>query len=584
MGNRRVGTRTGLRLILLAVVAAMTGCITTQPRSFQTFLLPASPHPVQDQVLPEPPAVDFYANETPNLAPSLPAIPRPSDSDFLLKAAQDHFDAGRRAVEESRLNDARREFDQAVETLLNAPDDISERARIEQRLDQMVDAIYHYDLDQLGAGVSDDQAAADKYDKSPLDGIIDLTFPVDPALRSKVSEQIRATVSQLPLEESDSVLSYINFFSTERGKRVLAAGLRRQGRYKPMIERILAEEGLPQELIFIAQAESGFLPRAVSNKQCVGMWQFAKFRGHEYGLMQTLSTDDRLDPEKATRAAAHHLHDLYRHLGDWYLALAAYDCGPGCIDHAVMRTGYADFWKLRELNVLPHETANYVPVILAMIIVSKNAKDYGLDDIEPEPGLEYDTIELQTATHLALVADSVDRPLSVVKELNPAVLKSVAPAGYSLRIPKGTTPTLAQAFAEIPPNHRDSWRLCRVLPGESFGALAKRFGTATNLVSSANHDLMPEVGEFAVIPVPYPGDRVTKPGLKGPAPKRRTVAAHASGQAPAKAPASAKGTPSHASPARTSKSVAAAHRKAPAATHHAAKVSRPSGTPSGPGI
>ena len=106
-----------------------------------------------------------------------------------------------------------------------------------------------------------------------------------------------------------------------------------------------------------------------------------------------------MDPELATRAAARHLHDLYNHFGDWNLAMAAYNCGPGCVDHAIQRTGFADFWQLRRLNVLPKETANYVPAILAMTIIGKNAKDYGLDDLDMEQPLEYDTIELESPTH-----------------------------------------------------------------------------------------------------------------------------------------------------------------------------------------
>ena len=405
------------------------------------------------------------------------------------------------------MEDARREFDAAIDVLLAAPDNLPGRSRVERRLDELVEAIYRYDLDRLSSGESDDPVA---YDKPPLDGILGMTFPVDPSLRNKVEEQIQATVSQLPLEQSDAVIGAIHFFSTDRGKKILAAGLRRAGRYKPMIERILAEEGLPQELIFVAQAESGFLPRAMSNKLCVGLWQFAKFRGKEYGLEQTPATDDRMDPEKATRAAARHLHDLYTHFGDWYLALAAYDCGPGCVDRAIMRTGYADFWTLRRLSVLPQETSNYVPVILAMTIMSKNAADYGLDQVELDAPLEFDTVELQTATHLALVADSIERPLSELRELNPGLLRLVAPAGYSLHVPKGTMAEVESAFAVVPPNRRASWRLHRVEAGDTFAGLAKRYGTTAAAIGAANHEEL-AAAELIAIPIAYPGDRVSRP-------------------------------------------------------------------------
>ena len=168
------------------------------------------------------------------------------------------------------------------------------------------------------------------------------------------------------------------------------------------------------------------------------MWQFVQWRGRQYGLNQSAYTDDRLDPEKATRSAARHLRDLYQKFGDWYLAIAGYNCGDGCVEKAVQRTGYADFWDLRARNAIPKETTNYVPIILAMTIMHKNAKDYGLEEVEIDPALTYDTIELEAPTHLALIADIADRPVSEIRELNPSLLNSVAPANYALHVPEGT--------------------------------------------------------------------------------------------------------------------------------------------------
>ncbi len=498
--------------VLVAIGAVfLTNCATTtRPQEFRTFFSPPGPPSAPAQETPiEPPRLgpDPYANETPFLTASLPRLPRPSDTDLVLKTADDLFAAGKKAYQEGRLDEARKQFNAAVAALLAAPENLPERARLERHLEELVENIYRYDVDQAGVGDSEEQVS---YDKSPLEGILEMTFPVDPGLRNKVREQVEATVSQLPLEESDAVVGAIHFFSTERGKKILSAGLRRSGRYKGLIERILAEEGLPQELIFVAQAESGFLPRAMSNKLCVGLWQFAKFRGREYGLQQTPATDDRMDPEKATRAAARHLHDLYTHFGDWYLALAAYDCGPGCVDRAVARTGYADYWTLRRLNTLPKETSNYVPVILAMTIMAKNAKDYGLDNLELDPPLEFDALELQTPTNLMLVAEAAGRPLSELRELNPGLLKPVAPAGYALRLPKGTAEAVESAFAIVPPNRRDSWRLHRVETGDTIAAVAKRYGTTATSIDAANHDGIPGPGALMAIPVSYPGARVVR--------------------------------------------------------------------------
>ncbi len=519
------------------VAALLSSSCATRPQSFKLSFLPSTPAKIEPS-FEAPPSLtsNFYTNESPDLVQrALAAAPRQAEVESLLAKARLHLEAGKRAYQQRDTVSARQEFDAAMDVLLSAPDTLAGRARLESELDQIADTIYRYDLEGLGGAAS--QLPEVVYDKSPLDGILDMTFPTDPNLRPKVKEEIEATVSQLPLQENDAVLSYVHYFSTDRGRKVLVGGLRRSGRYRPLVQRILDDEGVPQELIYLAQVESGFLPRARSNKQAVGMWQFVQFRGREYGLMQGAGTDDRLDPEKATRAAAHHLHDLYATFGDWYLAMAAYNCGPGCVQRAVERTGYADFWELRRLNALPHETANYVPLILALTIMAKNPKDYDLDNLELDRPVEYETLDLETPTSLALAADAADRPVSEIQELNPALLKPVAPAGYQLRVPKGTLPTIMTALDIVPTNHRADWRIHRVVAGETLADIAHRYATAVASLTSANQRPTaeaPQPGDLVVVPASSRFSRASAPRLavashskpSRRAQSRQAVAAH----------------------------------------------------------
>jgi membrane-bound lytic murein transglycosylase D len=482
--------------------------MSSKSQAFKMSFLPSTPAPVESP-FDEPPQIasNLYSSETPNpIQQALATPPRAPEAEARIFKAEGHFEAGKKLYQQGDIEGARGEFDAAMEVLLSAPENIPDRQRLERRLDQLAETIYRYDLEGLGSGAAAQQEVV--YDKTSLDEILQMTFPTDPKLRPKVKEEIEATVSQLPLEENDAVLSYIHYFSTDRGHKTLVAGLKRAGRYRPLIQRILDNEGVPQELIFLAQAESGFLPRAKSYKSAVGMWQFVQFRGRQYGLNQTPSSDDRMDPEKATRAAARHLRDLYATFGDWYLAMAAYNCGPNCVDHAVQRTGYADFWELSRLNVLPKQTANYVPLILAMTIMAKNPKDYDLEGLDLDEPVGYDSVDLDAPTHLALIADAAERPISEIQDLNPALLKSVAPVGYQLRVPPGTSAAVRSVLEQVPAIHRAGWRVHRVLPGETLEAIAHRYATAASSISAANHKvLVPEAGDLLVIPAGYPQQR-----------------------------------------------------------------------------
>jgi len=530
-GPKNVG-----RFALLLAVLLAGGCSYTGPTAkVRTPFVPPPPRPVSTALLPDAPAI-AAANTVVEITPDLRSFLQLSDaqraSATAIQRAYLRFQRGKGLYQANDMGNARVEFNAAMDLMLYASEqDPGDRQEFGRKLDDLVDAIHHYDLAGLGASESSELG---RFENPPLEDILQMTFPVDPRLKTKVREQVAATASQLPLTVNDAVLGYINFFSN-RGHRTIVAAIERAGRYRPMIQRILDEEGLPQELIHLAQAESGFYARAMSSMSAGGMWQFVKFRGNEYGLKQTPYTDDRMDPEKATRAAAHHLHDLYSEFGDWYLALAAYNCGPMVVEKAVERTGYADFWQLRSRGVLPAETTNYVPIILAMTIMEKNAAEYGLEGITPDPPLEYDTMEMTAKTSLALVSDILDSSVPELSELNPSILKTTVPADYPLHVPKGAGPQLMAGLELIPADHRDAWRIHRMGIGESLADVGKRFGISLTSLVSVNNLPAPEASEGDRLIIPAAA-RV-EPALKKPvaATVRRASASTTKPKTPARA-------------------------------------------------
>jgi len=174
------------------------------------------------------------------------------------------------------------------------------------------------------------------------------------------------------------------------------------------------------------------------------------------------------------------------------------------VEKAVERTGYADFWELRARGVLPAETTNYVPIILAMTIMEKNAAEYGLQGIQMDSPLEYDTVEVPTTTSLALVSDIAETPLGELASLNPAVLRGMIPEKFALHVPKGTGNQLLASLELVPAQHRDSWRMHRVTSGETLASVGKQFGISAASIASANNLQTPEAVE---------GDRLLIPSV-----------------------------------------------------------------------
>ncbi|MGH8248591.1 MAG: transglycosylase SLT domain-containing protein, partial [Gammaproteobacteria bacterium] len=383
------------------------------------------------------------------------------------------------------------------------PEDLRADGRVEKQLEKLIEGIHGYELVALKEG---DGFTERRPVPAPVDEIAEMTFPSipDPRLKEKAERQVKDTASDLPLVINDYVLSYINYFSN-RGRAGMEASLRRSGPYREMVYRVLKEEGLPQELIYLAQAESAFHPWALSRAGARGMWQFMAARGREYGLNLSWWVDERQDPEKSTRAAARHLKDLHTTFGDWYLAMAAYNSGPGNVQRAIERTGYADFWELLRRNVLPRETRNYVPIILAATIVAKNPEKYGLENIIPDPPVATDTVRIATPTDLRLIAETIDCSVGLLQTLNPSLLRMVTPKSeFDLRLPAGTKERFLEQVALIPEDKRVFWRWHRVGAGESLAEIARKYkttGAAISEVNGLDTDQPLRAGSKIVIPV-----------------------------------------------------------------------------------
>lgn len=423
-----------------------------------------------------------------NQAEAAPA-PKSDPVADLVGNVEKEFQAGEASLASNDAPGAQQHFDDAFNLLMNSKLDLNSDPRLQAEYDKVSARVNSVELQALEQQPDASNNQTDqKSEPAPIDEVNEATPAVDPNVKAKAEAEVKATHSDLPLMLTDPVAGYINYFSG-RGHGTLENALERGGRYQEMIESILKEEGVPQDLIYLAQAESGFHPTAVSRVGARGIWQFMGSRAKAYGLQHNSWVDDRQDPEKSTRAAAHHLRDLYNQFGDWYLAMAAYNSGPGTVQQAVKRTGYADFWELYNRNVLPKETRNYVPIILAMTIMAKNPAQYGLQDIVREEPVAYDTVKVNYPIDLRLVAQCVDVPPATIQDLNPSLLRWATPKDgtFELHIPKGTQDQYLSAVALIPQNMRVWWRYYDVTAGDTILSIARKYHVSSEAILKANH-------------------------------------------------------------------------------------------------
>jgi len=404
----------------------------------------------------------------------------------LIARVEQEFQAGQANCAAGHLDAGRINFDKAVDLMLESPLDIRANERLQAEFDKVIDGVHTLEMASLkekeGEGF-----AEQKSEPAPIDEANSVTFPEQPTVTPEQQAAVKRIPSELPLDLKPAVENYIYFFSGH-GRGTLEAALARSGRYRDMIVRVLKEEGVPQELIYLAQAESGFHPVAVSRAGARGMWQFMASRATGYGLERNWWVDERQDPEKATRAAARHLKDLYSEFNDWYLAMAAYNSGPLTVQNAVARTGYADFWELYNRGVLPKETRNYVPIILAVTIMAKNPAQYGLEHVVLESPLQADSIKIDYAVDLRLAAECTDTSVNALQDLNPSLLRMTTPKDsvFELKLPRGTKGKYLANIAAIPVDKRVWWRYHKVVSGDTLASIGRKYHTTPAAIVAAN--------------------------------------------------------------------------------------------------
>jgi membrane-bound lytic murein transglycosylase D len=456
---------TGTTLLALALVTA--ACAARVPPSAT-----ATPQPepvVAAQPVPEQPVADPIAD--------------------LIALSNEQFETGRRELEQGHLQTARTAFDKSLEVLLEWPGGARSEPRIQEQYERLVERISAYEVTALAQGDGFTEKASSP---AAIDEILAVSTFEPPATKETeqaVAQDLQAVVHDIDIPLNPRVLSYVELFSG-RLKGYLEEGMGRGARFLPMIQDVFRAEGLPLDLAYVPLIESAFKPNALSRAKAKGIWQFMRGTALENGLQHDWYIDERSDPEKATRAAAKYLKTLYGMFGDWHLALASYNGGPGRVQRAMKRSGRDDFWKLSaNKKYLPRETRDYVPLILAAVIVARNPTQYGMN-IEPLPAPAYETVTLPSAVDLRRVAEWAGTPVQTIQDLNPELRRWTTPVratDYELKVPEGTAALVTARMSEADADELAPLNRYTVKKGETLLSIAKKLKVSRADLAEANY-------------------------------------------------------------------------------------------------
>jgi membrane-bound lytic murein transglycosylase D len=421
-----------------------------------------------------------------------PAAPVEDPVLTLIAASDRHFKAGQAELEQGHVDGAKQEFNRAVNLLLESPYGGRTEPRIREYFDRLVDRISTYEVRALAAG---DGFTEKKYEPASIDELLALsaTFGTTVAtseLKEVVESDLARINHDIPIPLNQRVLSYIELFQG-RLHDFIEEGMKRGSKYLPMIQNVFRAEGLPLDLAYVPLVESAFKPNALSRVKAKGVWQFMAGTAAENGLRRDWYIDERSDPEKATVAAAKYLRTLSGIFnGDWHLALASYNGGPGRLQRAIKTARLDDFWKLSEKpKVLPRETREYVPMILAAIVIARNPAQYGFE-FEAEKTTAYDRVTLPRPVDLRRIAEWTDATIDDIQALNPELRRWTTPVKdtqYELKVPNGTAQRVMSRLAEAPAADLASLKYYTVKRGDTLPLIARKLNVSKADLAEANY-------------------------------------------------------------------------------------------------
>lgn len=341
------------------------------------------------------------------------------------------------------------------------------------------------DLDKPVEGEAMKEASKSRIDESEVSS---------EDVEKNIERPYQSAFGEIALDQNAHVDKWIGYFQG-RGRPYMEQYLSRSGRYLPMMKNVLRENGLPEDLVYIALIESGFSPRAHSKANAVGYWQFIRSTGKRFGMQVDTFTDERRDPVLSTRAAAEYFKALYNLLGSWHLAMAAYNVGEGRVKRAVTKYRTTDFWELlRKRRALPAETKNYVPKFIAATMIAKNPAKYGFNEIQYQDPLSYDTVSLQSPISLTKLATNLSVDVDELRLLNPKFRTDFVPIARGsetvIRIPVGRASdalaALSMSVTAQPKVLQADYYYYRVRRGDTLSTIARKHRTTVSRLRRLN--------------------------------------------------------------------------------------------------